>query len=115
MVLVLHKFSHGTAALLKHCLLVNLHNHNSAQGRSQGEFPTLSLCSLQLVLTSQESRHASLHRSLAVNLLLLRCGHFLALHKLQGEMGILQILTTLHRSLSCYQQILTVRLLKKGG
>lgn len=107
--------SHGTAALLARHLSVNLRKHSSAQGRSQREFPAVSVCSLQPTLTSQESRRASMLLSLAANVSLLRRDHFLELPKGRGELGIMQMLTTLPRSQSCNRQFRTVRLLKKVG
>lgn len=51
--------SHSMAVLPEHHLLVSLHKHSSKQGSSQHELPKISLSSLQLMLTSQECRHAS--------------------------------------------------------
>lgn len=107
--------SHGTAALLAHHLSVKLHKHRSAQGRSQREFSAVSLHSLPPALSSQESRRASMPLSLAANISLLRQGDFLELPKVQGELGVMQMLIMLLSSRSCNQQIRTVRVLKKGG
>lgn len=84
-------WSHSTAVLLAHQLLrVSSHEHSSTQGRSQHEFPDVSLSSLQPTLTSQESRHASMPLSLAPNLSLLRYDNFLELTKVQGDLGVMQ-------------------------
>lgn len=101
--------SHGTAMLLAHHLSVKSHKHDCAQGRSQHEFPAVSLCSLQVVPTSQERRRVGKPLSLTANVSLLKPGHLLELPTVQSELGIMQMLTALPRSWSCSLKIRTVR------
>lgn len=52
--------------------------------------------------------------SQTANILMLRCGNFLELPKIQSEVGFVQMLTTLPRSQLCNWQLRAVRVLKKG-